>query len=103
MPLSKEHHDGLLFSWKIKQGLKNGTDAKMISEYVQWFWTNHLQDHFRAEEQVLAPHLPIENELLKKMLEEHDEIEAMIRINENIADAALLEKLANAIHDPYPF
>ena len=32
-----------------------------------------------------------------------DEIEAMIRINENIADAALLEKLANAIHDHIRF
>ena len=24
VPLSKEHHEGLLFAWKIKQGLQNG-------------------------------------------------------------------------------
>lgn len=97
-PLSKEHHDGLLFSWKIKQGLRNGTEAKLIAEYVQWFWTNHLQEHFREEEQILAPHLPADNELLKRMFEEHEEIEAMIHINGNIADAALLEKFADALH-----
>ena len=27
-PLSREHHDGLLFAWKIKQGLANGTPIK---------------------------------------------------------------------------
>lgn len=102
-PLSKDHHDGLLFSWKIKQGLKNGTDIKLIAEYVQWFWTNHLQEHFREEEQILAPHLPAEDELLKKMFEEHEEIEAMIHVNENISDAALLEKLAGAIYDHIRF
>lgn len=102
-PLSKEHHDGLLFSWKIKQGLKNGTDARLIAEYVQWFWTNHLQEHFREEEQILAPLLPEDNELLKQMFEEHEEIEAMIHINENIPDATLLDKLADAIHDHIRF
>ena len=28
-PLSREHHDGLLFAWKIKQGLANG-NASLI-------------------------------------------------------------------------
>lgn len=102
-PLSKDHHDGLLFSWKIKQGLKNGADIKLIAEYVQWFWTNDLEEHFREEEQILAPHLPADNEMLKRMLEEHEEIEAMVHINENIPDANLLEKLADAIHDHIRF
>lgn len=102
-PLSKTHHDGLLFSWKIRQGLKNGTNTQLIAEYVQWFWSNHLQEHFREEEQILAPHLPADNELLKQMFEEHEEIEAMIHINENIPDATLLEKLADLIHDHIRF
>ena len=102
-PLSKDHHDGLLFAWKIKQGLKNGADIKLVAEYVQWFWNNHLQEHFTEEEQILAPHLPPGNELLQQMLDEHQEIEAMIHINENIPDESLLAKLAQSIDDHIRF
>jgi len=102
-PLSKDHHDGLLFAWKIKQGLKNGADIKLIAKYVQWFWNNHLQQHFREEEQILAPYLPADNELVQKMLDEHQEIEAMIHINENIPDPALLSNLAQAIDNHIRF
>lgn len=102
-PLSKDHHDGLLFAFKIKQGLKNGTDIKLIAEYVQWFYKNHLEEHFQEEEQILAPHLPAENELLKRMINEHQEIEAMIHINENIPDETLLAKLAQAVDDHIRF
>ena len=102
-PLSKDHHDGLLFAFKIKQGLKIGADIKLIAEYVQWFWTNHLEEHFREEEQILAPHLPADNELLKQMFDEHQNIEAMVHINENIPDGALLQSLAQAIDDHIRF
>jgi hemerythrin-like domain-containing protein len=102
-PLSKDHHDGLLFAWKIKRGLKNGTDIQLISEYVQWFWKNHLLEHFREEEQILAPHLPAENQLLQRMQDEHQEIEAMIHINESIPDESMLDKLADAVHDHIRF
>jgi hemerythrin-like domain-containing protein len=102
-PLSKDHHDGLLFAWKVKQGLKNGADIKLIAEYVQWFWKNHLEEHFREEEQILAPHLPADNELLKRMFDEHESIEAWIQINENIPDATLLSNLAQAINDHIRF
>ena len=102
-PLSKDHHDGLLFAWKIKQGLKNGADIKLIAQYVQWFWKNHLQEHFREEEQILAPHLPEDNELLKQMIDEHHGIESMVHINENIADEILLLNLAQAIDEHIRF
>jgi hemerythrin-like domain-containing protein len=102
-PLSKDHHEGLLFSWKIKTGLKNRTNINLIANYAQWFWNNHLEEHFREEEQILAPHLPADNELLKQMFDEHQEIEAMIHINENIPDETLLGKLAKAIDDHIRF
>jgi len=102
-PLLKDHHDGLLFAWKIKQGLKNGADIKLIAKYVQWFWKNHLQEHFREEEQILAPHLPEDNKLLKQMIDEHHGIESMVHINENIADEILLLNLAQAIDEHIRF
>ena len=102
-PLSRDHHEGLLFVWKIRQGLKNGTDIKLIAQYVQWFWEKHLQEHFREEEQILAPHLPVNNELLQRMMDEHQNIEAMIHINENIPDEALLNQLADSVNDHIRF
>jgi hypothetical protein len=102
-PLSKDHHDGLLFAWKIGQGIKNGAPVNIISEYVQWFWKNHLAEHFREEEQILAPHLPADNELLTQMLDDHQEIEAMVHISENIPDPSLLQNLAQAIDDHIRF
>lgn len=50
-PLSHEHHDGLLFCWKIRQGLKHHTDPGRILDHVRYFWQEHLQPHFQEEEQ----------------------------------------------------
>jgi hemerythrin-like domain-containing protein len=101
VPLSKEHHDGLLAVWKIKQGLRNGTDHKIIAEFIQWFWENDLQEHFKKEETILSVHLPGENELVQQMFKEHEEIEALININAMIADedifAQVTEQLQNHI------
>jgi hemerythrin-like domain-containing protein len=102
-PLSREHHEGLLFGWKIKQGLKNGTDHKIIAQFVQWFWQHHLHEHFSEEEHILATHLPAGDALVQHMTEEHQEIEALVHINEQIADEALLAKLANDIIDHIRF
>ena len=102
-PLSREHHEGLLFAWKIRQGLKNGTDIKSISQFVQWFWENELQGHFKKEEQVLAKYLPVDDALVHRMIDEHQNIEALVQINENIADKSLLEQLAGAVNDHIRF
>lgn len=93
-PLSREHHEGLLCSWKIKQGLRNGTDTKIIARFVQWFWRTHLQNHFKQEEQLLLSCLPDGDKLGLQMLQEHQNIEALVLINENIPDAAMLLQLA---------
>jgi hemerythrin-like domain-containing protein len=98
-PLSREHHEGLLFVWKLRKGLKNGTDVRIISSYIQWFWEQHLQQHFRAEEEILAPLMPGNHPMIERMLEEHQEIEASIHINESIADEALIESLATLVND----
>lgn len=102
-PLSKEHHDGLMLIWKIRQGQRNGTDIKIISQYVQWFWEHDLQQHFRKEEEVLVPLLPRNNELVHQMMDEHQEIEALIHVNTSIPDESILNKLADALHDHIRF
>ena len=102
-PLSRDHHEGLLFVWKIRQGLKNGTDINTLSRFVQWFWENDLQEHFKKEEQVLAKQLPPDDALIHRMIDEHQNIEALIHINENIADRILLVQIADAVNDHIRF
>ncbi len=50
---SRDHHGGLLFCWKIKQGLKNEIAFDRIDKYVQFFWEEHLKQHFQEEEELL--------------------------------------------------
>ena len=101
-PLSREHHEGLLFAWKIRQGLKNGTDVSLMGRFVQWFWDTHLDHHFRQEEQVLMSLLP-GDALLARMQDEHQEIEALLHINQSIPDPALLEQIAQQVNDHIRF
>ena len=76
--LSREHHDALLFIWKIRQGLKNGTSISLINDYIKWFWQNHLVDHFRQEEEILLPYLLQTDPLAAQLISEHKVIRSMI-------------------------
>ena len=102
-PLSREHHEGLLLGWKINQGLKNGTDHQLIAQYIQRFWDNELSDHFKKEEQVLAIHLPPNNVLVIKMVADHEEIEALIRVIAMIPDEAAFTQLAEVLSNHIRF
>lgn len=70
-PLSREHHHGLLLSWKIRTALKKNVEPVRIKKYLDWFFTNHLLPHFEIEEKYLFPVLGNENPLVKKALTEH--------------------------------
>jgi iron-sulfur cluster repair protein YtfE (RIC family) len=53
--LSRDHHSGLLCSWKVRQGVKKEIEPGRIKNYILYFFENHLEDHFKAEEEVLFP------------------------------------------------
>lgn len=99
-PLSRDHHEGLLLVWKIRQGLKNGTHAAEIASYVHWFWNNHLQLHFSQEEHLLLPHLPESDEMAMQLKTEHDEIRELVA---GILDASSLALLADRMNDHIRF
>ncbi len=91
-PLSREHHGALLFSWKLKQGVKNGTSTERIKKYISWFWKHHLLPHQQTEEEVLFTDAT--DPLVKKALEEHTEIRDRIDailVNESTAREAIPE------------
>lgn len=77
-PLSREHHDGLLFAWKIKQGLENRTSVELLRKFSMWYWRNHIKPHFYQEEKILIPYMPEGHEMAIQLKEEHDHIRELI-------------------------
>lgn len=51
--LSHDHHIGLLFSWKIREGLKRQVAPERLLNYVNFFWQHNLTGHFNDEETLL--------------------------------------------------
>ena len=70
-PLSREHHHGLLFCWKIRTGIKKNVEVSRIKKYSDWFYQNYLVPHFEVEEKYVFPILGNDNELIKKAVSEH--------------------------------
>lgn len=76
-PLSKEHHRGLLLSWKIRTGFSKGISMERIKTYLDWYYITHLVPHFEAEEKYVFPILGNENELVKKALAQHRRLDRL--------------------------
>jgi len=78
IPLSREHHYGLLLGLKLRRGLLRGDRsaswiARRVAD-VQAFFSTDLQSHFRAEEEVLFPALtmfPEWGSLVGELLADH--------------------------------
>ncbi len=73
-PFSREHHHGLLFSWKIRQGIKKNIEPARLRDYSNWFWQHFLLPHFEAEEKFLFPIAGKHNVHIQKALTDHKEI-----------------------------
>jgi len=102
-PYSREHHEGLKVAARIRHGLSSGIAPARIGAYLLWFWEQHLQAHFRSEEALLQPLLSAQDPLLVQMLEEHEELEALVHIHAQIADGALLQVFSEKLHDHIRF
>ena len=86
-PISREHHHGLLLSWKIRQGISRNIDPLRIKKYVDWFFENHLIPHFEFEEKYIFTILDPQNELIIKALNDHQRLQKLANDNQNIADS----------------
>jgi len=76
--LSRDHHQGLLLSWKIRTGFKKEVDPNRIMKYVKWFFQNHLIEHFEIEEEKVFPILGKNHELIKRAISEHRKLKRLI-------------------------
>lgn len=81
--LSKEHHFGLLACWKVRQGIALNIEPQRIKNYINYFWNNHLAQHFETEENILFK--SSEGKLIDTALLEHDELRSQIKsINDGV-------------------
>jgi hemerythrin-like domain-containing protein len=102
-PLSREHHDGLLFVFKIRQGLKMEVSVDRMLAFCNWSWTNHFAPHFYKEEKELVPVLGKAHQLVVQMLGEHKAIAALFAGLPNNRDRKELEHLVAMINDHIRF
>ena len=102
-PLSREHHEGLLFAWKLRQGLSKNIDPARITDFVQWFWQHHLQSHFEKEELFLPPVLSENHPFIQQMIQEHNVIKTLIQSLTPYEVLKKLEQLANLVTDHIRF
>ena len=96
-PLSREHHDGLLFAWKIKQGIANRTSAETMAACAKWYWRNHIKPHFFQEEKILMPYMPAGHPMATQLKEDHDHIRELVLELDEEVDTRHLQLLADLV------
>ena len=97
VPLSRDHHFGLLCGWKITEGLKRKVPYGRIKNYIQFFWQHHLKEHFEQEEAILFPGGT--DELVQKALKEHEAIRQLTDKIGHSDDVTLLAEYAELLKD----
>lgn len=86
-PLSREHHYGLLLSWKIRTGFKKNIEPERIKVYADWFFKTHLLPHFETEERYVFSILELNNLLVKKALADHRKIKRLFAKTDNVLES----------------
>jgi hemerythrin-like domain-containing protein len=100
-PLSREHHHGLLLSWKIRAGFSKDIAPKRIRAYADWFFENHLIPHFEIEETHIFTILEPENELIKRALAEHRRLKRLFEDRDD--DLKILSKIEEELEQHIRF
>ncbi len=96
-PLSREHHEGLLFCWKIRQGLQHKTPIETLSSYSLWFWHQHIKPHFFQEEKILLPYMPVTHPMAIQLKNEHAQIRELLLSIDKDTDQQTLQVLCDLI------
>jgi hemerythrin-like domain-containing protein len=93
--LSRDHHHGLLLSWKIRQGLNKSIEAERIKRYADHFFEIHLKSHFGEEESFVFPLLGNEHPLIVTALEQHENLRRLFSKNTDLP--ATVDAIADAL------
>jgi hemerythrin-like domain-containing protein len=80
-PLSRQHHNGLLFCLLLKKGINKKADIEVMQEFIQSFWYKDLHHHFELEEKYLVPlqkHYHRLESPLERMMSEHYDLKNIV-------------------------
>lgn len=77
IPLSRDHHTGLLLCWKIRMGFKKGVKEERIADYTGYAFDHQLMPHFRLEEKEIFSCLPEQDPMRQKAEAQHKELYGM--------------------------
>lgn len=94
---SKDHHFALLLVWKIRQGLRFHVETYRIGRYINFFFANNLERHFKEEEELLFVHLSKQDQMRVKAEKDHQLLQ---QLNEDIKSLPSLttgEQFANTL------
>ena len=100
-PVSKEHHYGLLLSWKIRAGFSKNIEPKRIKVYADWFFENHLIPHFKMEEAHVFTILNKSNTLIKRAMADHRRLKRLFTESGN--EAKTLSKIEEELENHIRF
>ena len=94
---SKDHHFALLLIWKIRQGLRFEVEPLRISKYINFFFNNYLEEHFKEEEELLFVHLDKNQDIRKTAEEDHKTLRKFADIFPSKTDTSLIYEFANKL------
>ena len=80
VPLSHDHHHGLVRVFEIRQALRAATGLEAQAALARRFWEESLVPHFAAEEEALFPAMHGVDgaaALIERLCDEHRRLEAM--------------------------
>lgn len=97
VPLSRDHHNGLLLCWKIRTGIKNNIDNKRIVAYINYFFDKDLKEHFRQEEELLFSLLPDDDTMKQEALQQHVSLNSLVSEISRQAEITSLLAFADAL------
>lgn len=83
-PLSRDHHHGLLLSWKIRSGFSKNIEFDRIKTYADWFFEHHLIPHFDLEEEYIFSILDVDNDMVKRALADHRRLKRLFAETKDI-------------------
>lgn len=102
--ISRDHHYGLMFCWKLRQGVKRKVDQARMRNYVAYFWENYFQPHFQEESQFLLS--KVNDPMSHEAHRQHLSIQALISeiiAGSGKAQPETLKELANLVNQHIRF
>jgi iron-sulfur cluster repair protein YtfE (RIC family) len=90
--LSRDHHASLMFCWKLRHGIKFQILPERMINYVTYFTTNHLNPHFKEEEEILFA--PLKDDKVQRAINEHVLIKNIIQKIPDLSQENQIKELA---------